>query len=407
MFSKHLLFSRFNRLLRGASTLEQYVRSQSNSYVISEKLEKFRNTGTVKDSHHEKFTAEEKDEVEVDIEKKDENTSAVKKTSSNEEKVSTQKTVKSTSRKKLNALFSEEEQEKFVSIFNNAHAEQLALIKKCGNSKAKKIINFREENGDFSELSDVLKVLGMGEKSLIDICQTFQEQISSSPLIKDCDETEDTEVQTNKRTTSHIHPRLSPELRENLQSVVTIDVSFEHVTVAKINRYLEVEEWRQIDLFDTYVQKLDHVLLFDRIQAALDEIPEGDIYLKEDKLYRYKTLKVVPILTNLRILEFVIVNGLNVKNGRNVVHLMKPKTMDKIFQLQVGNERICAKPFVLDMYRRKLTGKNKSLNDVTISREQMDEYLAKKDINKDKLNKSLLLGLAFYKLIMGHGIYTL
>lgn len=146
---------------------------------------------------------------------------------------------------------------------------------------------------------------------------------------------------------------------------------------------------------------------FIQIQAALDEIPEGDIYLKEDKLYRYKTLKVVPILTNLRILEYVIVNGLNAKNGRNVVHLMKPKTMDKIFQLQVGNERICAKPFVLDMYRRKLTGKNKSLNDVTISREHMDEYLAKKDIDKDKLNKSLLLGLAFYKLIMGQHIYTL
>ncbi|VDI72585.1 transcription elongation factor, mitochondrial [Mytilus galloprovincialis] len=387
--------------------LHSCVRSQSNSYVISEKLEKFKNTETVKDSHHEKFKAEEKDKVEVDNEKDDETTSAVPNTSSNEEKVSTQKTVKSTSRKKLNVLFSEEEQDKFVSLFNDAQAEQLALIKKCGSSKAKKIINFREENGDFSELSDVLKVLGMGEKTLIDICQTFQEQIAGGPVIKDNSELDDAEGQTRKRTTSHIHPRLSPELRENLQSVVTLDVSFEHVTVAKINRYLEVEEWRQIDLFDTYVQKLDHVLLYERIQAALDEIPEGDIYLKEDKLYRYKTLKVVPILTNLRILEYVIVNGLNAKNGRNVVHLMKPKTMDKIFQLQVGNERICAKPFVLDMYRRKLTGKNKSLNDVTISREHMDEYLAKKDIDKDKLNKSLLLGLAFYKLIMGQHIYTL
>lgn len=46
---------------------------------------------------------------------------------------------------------------------------------------------------------------------------------------------------------------------------MTLDVSFEHVTVAKINRYLEVEEWRQIDLFDTYVQKLDHVLLYERV----------------------------------------------------------------------------------------------------------------------------------------------
>lgn len=46
---------------------------------------------------------------------------------------------------------------------------------------------------------------------------------------------------------------------------MTLDVSFEHVTIAKINRYLEVEEWRQIDLFDTYVQKLDHVLLYERV----------------------------------------------------------------------------------------------------------------------------------------------
>lgn len=113
----------------------------------------------------------------------------------------------------------------------------MALIKKCGSSKAKKIINFREENGDFSELSDVLKVLGMGEKTLIDICQTFQEQIAGGPVIKDNSELDDAEGQTRKRTTSHIHPRLSPELRE---VHICVDKDFEYILYLAICEHISI-----------------------------------------------------------------------------------------------------------------------------------------------------------------------
>jgi competence protein ComEA len=49
---------------------------------------------------------------------------------------------------------------------NSATREQLMQIKGIGPSLADRIIEFRKENGPYRRVEDILKVRGIGEKSL-------------------------------------------------------------------------------------------------------------------------------------------------------------------------------------------------------------------------------------------------
>lgn len=49
---------------------------------------------------------------------------------------------------------------------NKATAEQLAVIKGIGAKKAQAIIDYREMNGDFVDVNDLVKVKGIGEATL-------------------------------------------------------------------------------------------------------------------------------------------------------------------------------------------------------------------------------------------------
>jgi competence protein ComEA len=49
---------------------------------------------------------------------------------------------------------------------NSASEEQLQEVPGIGPALAKKIVDFRKENGPFKTVEDLLKVRGVGEKSL-------------------------------------------------------------------------------------------------------------------------------------------------------------------------------------------------------------------------------------------------
>ena len=48
---------------------------------------------------------------------------------------------------------------------NDANVEQLALLPRVGPAVAQRIVDFREENGDFKSVEDLMLVRGIGEKT--------------------------------------------------------------------------------------------------------------------------------------------------------------------------------------------------------------------------------------------------
>ncbi len=57
------------------------------------------------------------------------------------------------------------QEEKKINI-NTATLEELIQLKRVGPKYAQRIIDFREKNGPFEKVEDIMKVSGIGEKTL-------------------------------------------------------------------------------------------------------------------------------------------------------------------------------------------------------------------------------------------------
>lgn len=62
------------------------------------------------------------------------------------------------------SLHAEEAQPAKVNI-NTASADQFKLLPRVGESIAKRIVEFREKNGDFKKVEDLMLVKGIGSKN--------------------------------------------------------------------------------------------------------------------------------------------------------------------------------------------------------------------------------------------------
>jgi len=60
-----------------------------------------------------------------------------------------------------------ESSDKGAVNINTADFEQLQLLPRIGPSLAQRIVDFRETNGDFTSVDELVAVRGIGEKSLL------------------------------------------------------------------------------------------------------------------------------------------------------------------------------------------------------------------------------------------------
>lgn len=57
-----------------------------------------------------------------------------------------------------------------------------------------------------------------------------------------------------------------------MKDLVTLDIQYDSIFWSKINKQLQVEDWKQTVLFDTPVLKLDHAVIIDQVCLSTQQL---------------------------------------------------------------------------------------------------------------------------------------
>ncbi|KAL8565882.1 hypothetical protein ACOMHN_059462 [Nucella lapillus] len=301
-----------------------------------------------------------------------------------------------TSKHVLDEMFSDSERGRILECFNKCSPEELQFTKHLSHQKALAVVKYRDRNGDFGNLSEILRVPGVGILGLQKLCSTMKalDYAAVQKLREKLD------LETVKPS-----PPLSEHLQQNLSSLVTLELHADSVTFAQMSKDLTLEAWDRIPLFDKPFQRVDHVLFLDKLLQVIQKLPKSEAYVFEGKIYRYTSLRVVPYLTNLRILEAMLVTLLNSElsaTGQHRAYFLKPNSVMRFFKLAVGGERVSGQHIVRDLQRGLgRDGEVDSLvSDVEISALLWEQFSCETSLGQERLTNCLLLAVAFYKLVV-------
>ena len=79
-----------------------------------------------------------------------------------------------TSKHVLDEMFNEHERNRILECFNKCTPEELQFTKQLSHQKALAVVKYRDRNGDFGSLSEILRVPGVGILGLQKLCTTMK-----------------------------------------------------------------------------------------------------------------------------------------------------------------------------------------------------------------------------------------
>lgn len=301
-----------------------------------------------------------------------------------------------TSKHVLDEMFTEGERQRILECFNKCIPEELQFTKQLSHQKALAVVKYRDRNGNFENLSEILRVPGVGILGLQKLCSTMRtlDYAAVQKLREKMD------LETVKPS-----PPLSENLRQNMSTLLAVELHSECITYAQMSRDLKLVTWGSIQLFDKPFLRVDHVQFLEKLLQVTKNLPKADMYVMESKVYRYTNLRVIPYLTNLRILEAMLVTILNSNlptSGEHNVFFLKPNSVMRFFKLAIGGERVSGQHIVKELQRGVLEkgDPNSLVADVDVASSLWEQYLSEKSTSQEHLTNVLLLAVSFYKLIV-------
>lgn len=290
----------------------------------------------------------------------------------------------------LDSLFTDKEKQNILDCFNKSSITELMATKNLNKQKSSSLIVHREKFGEFTSITDISKVPGMGMIGLQKLCNILK-NVNYEKLREDAEKmtTEDVKVQ----------PNLSKDMCKSIESLVSIDIQADRITWLKMNRDLHIDDWQQVKIFNKPYMKYEHNVYFEKVMEAVNKIPAADIYTLEKMLYRYSNLRVVPFVLNLRIIEAMLVSILN-KNFKedhtHRVYTIKPQAISKLFNLSIGGERVSGQHIFRDIINKR---SDPDLG-VTMADNLSNQFFQYDGIQQEKITCCLLQALAVYKLVI-------
>lgn len=139
----------------------------------------------------------------------------------------------------------------------------------------------------------------------------------------------------------------------------------------------------------------------------VQQLPKSDVYVFESKIHRYTSLRVVPYITNLRILEAMLVTLLNSElatTGQHHAFFLKANSVMRFFHLAVGGERVSGQHILRELQKSVAEesdgNTNSAVTDVQVPPALWDQYLMEQSLGQERLANCFLLAVAFYKLVI-------
>jgi comEA protein len=218
-------------------------------------------------------------------------------------------TEKKTSTVKQQTAEESEIQDEIVWIdINSADAEELMLLKGVGEEIAANIIAYREENGGFRNIEEIMNVSGIGEKKFEDICEYIYVE---NPSYDDEEEAEfvpePEEIPDEEEITEAAEEIPAEQADDSVQDEMNADDEAEEATYeTETEHVLTLEEVAPID-----INTADKELLL-LLPYVTDDIANKIIEMREE-LNGFKNTYELLLVEELEqkqvaeILEFVTV----------------------------------------------------------------------------------------------------
>lgn len=293
----------------------------------------------------------------------------------------------------LEDVYNVEEKKNIIDVFNRSGSDDLQSTKLVSKQKADDIVKYRQENGDFHELSCLFKIPGLNSSHIRQMCSKLSTKTPES-LLK-----QKTELSLAK---IRLYPKLNFKQCEDIESVLSLDLQHSCITWAKLTRDLVLEEWDEIPLFETPPARYEHIAFESTISHAIASLPEASIVLLPRTNHQPRTVHSLPFFLTMQAVEAVLITLINkdyinkhfCKTDKNCVYLLRSPVVAKFFDLEVGGVMVSGEYVIKDILDRN------NHTDVTVPAALKTRYLQKEHEQQNAYASALLQAIALIKLVV-------
>ncbi|PIK34994.1 putative transcription elongation factor, mitochondrial isoform X2 [Apostichopus japonicus] len=279
-----------------------------------------------------------------------------------------------------------------VSAFNSLNHHQLRKYRHLSLRLSMAITEEREKWGPFKDLGDLLRVRGMGRRTLDRfLAEGLRPRgIRLEPLTR-----------FSYAVTGN--EQISKEKLQVFESVVTMDIGLKHLSWLHIDRGRNVRDWQVVEFGDIHPGKYDPVAYFKAMQRLVDEIPRPDLYILEHKSYDKTSKTSYHITLFIRTLESILFGMLNssfADTGELECVSLSQQRVGKHFGLLVGTRRRSGQAIVKKMLQNFLDIDHDQKVLMQFRPEDFETFENANNFEKELLANSVLKAITFFDVMM-------
>ncbi|KAK3090606.1 hypothetical protein FSP39_013096 [Pinctada imbricata] len=252
-------------------------------------------------------------------------------------------------------------------------------------TRARNIVEYRDKNGQFDNLSEFLNIPGLGPIALTNIC-TELKSVDPVTLLDTKEKRGDATLQCS--------PRMTAINAQRFHTVCSVCVYNDIITYSHLDRQLYLMDWNQSVLFDKPTIKYDHLLYHEKIFDVVQGLPKADAYVMEEKRQKFTSLYAAKYQANSMVLFSMLATLINkdYPYTDNKVYMVNDQAINRVFEMGVGSERMSC----IDFVKQGFQGEG-ILGDVKFPVEMMKKFTHANETEQFLLGSALIINLGFYK----------